>query len=161
MNHLDGIEQLEARLWKVSGDLRANSEVASNENITPIPGLLFLPPVSNWYHRTLARIELDKTTSKLPEHDLIEADFRRQRAMMLPGVAKDDTILERPKDGTLGAAFRDPVVAGKGGALGSPGGCQKTATQGKTIFLNTCRGPSTPRDSEDSVTPRVNLVHRN
>ena len=41
-DHLIGIEQFEADLWKVADNLRANSNLASNEYFLPILGLIFL-----------------------------------------------------------------------------------------------------------------------
>ena len=41
-DHLTGIEQFEADLWKVADNLRANSNLASNEYFMPILGLIFL-----------------------------------------------------------------------------------------------------------------------
>lgn len=41
-DHLKGIEQFEAGLWKIADNLRANSNLASNEYFMPIMGLLFL-----------------------------------------------------------------------------------------------------------------------
>ena len=40
--HFDGIEQFEADLWEVADNLRANSNLASNEYFMPIFGLIFL-----------------------------------------------------------------------------------------------------------------------
>ena len=113
MNHLDGIERLGARLWKVSDDLRANFGVASNEYFMPIMELLFLRlrQPSNPYYEALAGIEADKATGKMPDRDQVKADFRRRRAMMLSEATRYDTTLERPQDGALGAALTVAVVA--------------------------------------------------
>ena len=40
----------------------------------------------------------------MPERPLIEADFTRRRALMLPESARYDVLLKMPKDGNLGAA---------------------------------------------------------
>ena len=111
MNHLDGIERLEARLWKVTGDLRGNSLLASNECFMSILGLLFLRQGSNRYYEALAGIAADKVAGKIAERDLIEADFPHRRAMMLPETTRNDTILERTMDGTLGAALTNAIAA--------------------------------------------------
>ena len=111
MNHLQGIERLEARLWKVSDDLRANSGLASNEYFMPIMGLLFLRQASNRYYEAVAGIEADKASGKMPDRELVEADFRRRRAMMLPEIARYDTILGRPKAGMLGTALTAAMEA--------------------------------------------------
>ena len=41
-DHLTGIRKLETDLWKVADNLRANSNLASNEYFMPILGLIFL-----------------------------------------------------------------------------------------------------------------------
>ena len=59
-DHLTGIEQFGADLWKMADDLRANSGLASNEYFMPIMGLLFLRQATNRYNAALAAIEADK-----------------------------------------------------------------------------------------------------
>lgn len=113
MNQLDEIERVQARPWKAPGDLRGNSGLASNEYFMSIMGLVSLRQGSNRYYEALAGITADKAAGKMPERDLIEADFRRRRVMMLPDAIRDDTILERPMDGTLGAVLTDAIVGGE------------------------------------------------
>ena len=48
-----GIEQFEADLWKVADNLRANSNLASNEYFMPILGLIFLRHATNRYYAAL------------------------------------------------------------------------------------------------------------
>ena len=52
-DHLTGIEQFEAELWKVADGLRANSNLASNEYFMPILGLIFLRHATNRYYAAL------------------------------------------------------------------------------------------------------------
>lgn len=104
-DHFDGIEQFEAGLWKIADQLRANSGLASNEYFMPILGLLFLRYASNRYYAALAAIEADKDAGKIPNRDLVEADFASRRAMMLPESSHYGTLLEMPMDGNLGAAL--------------------------------------------------------
>ncbi len=103
-DHLTGIEQFEADLWKVADNLRANSNLASNEYFLPILGLIFLRQSTNRYYEAMAAIEEDRAAGKIPERRLIEEDFTRRRALMLPEAARYDVLLEMPKDGNLGAA---------------------------------------------------------
>jgi type I restriction enzyme M protein len=65
-------------------------------------GLLFLRQATNRYYEARATIEADKATGKIPDRPLVDADFRRRRAMMLPEAARYDVILEQRKDGKLG-----------------------------------------------------------
>ena len=102
-DHLTGIELFGAELWKVADNLRANSNLASNEYFMPILGLIFLRHATNRYYAALEAIEADKAAGRMPDLPLVEADFTRRRALMLPEAARYDVLLERPKDGTLGA----------------------------------------------------------
>ena len=102
-DHLTGIEQFGAELWKVADNLRANSNLASNEYFMPILGLIFLRHATNRYYAALEAIEADKAAGRMPDLPLVEADFTRRRALMLPEAARYDVLLEMPKDGTLGA----------------------------------------------------------
>ena len=103
-DHLTGIEKFEADLWKVADNLRANSNLASNEYFMPILGLIFLRHATNRYYAALAAIEDDKAAGNMPDRPLVEADFTRRRALMLPKEARYDVLLQMPKDGNLGAA---------------------------------------------------------
>lgn len=110
-DHLTGIEQFGADLWKMADDLRANSGLASNEYFMPIMGLLFLRQASNRYYAALDAIEADKAAGKMPDRPLVDADFRRRRAMMLPEAARYDVILDMPKGGQLGEALTAAMEA--------------------------------------------------
>ena len=103
-DHLIGIEQFEADLWKAADNLRANSNLASNEYFMPILGLIFLRHATNRHYEAMAEIEEDRAAGRMPERPLVEADFTRRRALMLPEAARYDVLLEMPKDGNLGAA---------------------------------------------------------
>lgn len=101
-NHFTDIEQFNAGLWKVADELRANSNLASNEYFLPIMGLLFLRQATNRYYEALTAIRADQATGKMPDRPLMEGDFLKRRAMMLPDEARYDIILEKRKDGSLG-----------------------------------------------------------
>jgi type I restriction enzyme M protein len=87
-DHLKGLEKFEAELWKVADDLRANSNLASNEYFMPVMGLIFLRHATNRFYEAQAAIEADKAAGRMPDRPLIEADFRRRRALMLPEAAR-------------------------------------------------------------------------
>ena len=110
-DHLIGIEQFEANLWKIADNLRANSNLASNEYFMPILGLIFLRHATNRYYEAMAAIEEDRTAGRMPERPLIEADLTRRRALMLPEAARYDVLLEMPKDGNLGATVTAAMEA--------------------------------------------------
>ena len=110
-DHLIGIEQFEADLWKVADNLRANSNLASNEYFMPILGLIFLRHATNRYYAAMSAIEADKAAGAMSDRPLIEADFTKRRALMLPDPARYDVLLAMPKDGKLGAAVTAAMEA--------------------------------------------------
>ena len=56
---MHNIEAIERRLWNAAGQLRGNSEFASNEYFLPIMGLIFL---RHAYSRSLnVKGEIEKT----------------------------------------------------------------------------------------------------
>ena len=110
-DHLTGIKELETDLWKVADNLRANSNLASNEYFMPILGLIFLRHATNRYYAALETIEADKDAGRTPDRPLVEADFTRRRALMLPEAARYDVLLEKPKDGALGTAVNAAMDA--------------------------------------------------
>ena len=113
-DHLTNIQQFEADLWKIADNLRANSNLASNEYFMPILGLIFLRHATNRYYEAMAVIEEDRAAGRMPKRRLIEADFTRRRALMLPDAARYDLLLEMRKDGSLGAAVTAAMEAVEG-----------------------------------------------
>ncbi|MCH8184464.1 MAG: SAM-dependent DNA methyltransferase, partial [Proteobacteria bacterium] len=103
--HFDGVEQFEADLWRIADDLRANSGLASNEYFMPVMGLIFLRHAANRFYAAKAAIEADQAAGKMPKRPLVEADFLKRRALMLPKEARYDELLNLPKEADLGAAI--------------------------------------------------------
>ncbi len=110
-DHFADIAKFEADLWKVADNLRANSNLASNEYFMPILGLLFLRHATNRYYEVLEEISEAKESGSMPDREVREADFTSRGAMMLPEEARYDHILAQPKDGKLGAAVTDAMKA--------------------------------------------------
>jgi type I restriction enzyme M protein len=110
-DHFANLEAFEAGLWKIADNLRANSNLASNEYFMPIMGLIFLRHATNRFYEAQAAIEADKKAGKMPDRPLVEADFTRRRALNLPEAARFDVILKTPKDGNLGAALTEAMEA--------------------------------------------------
>ena len=110
-DHLIGIERFEADLWKIADNLRANSNLASNEYFMPVLGLIFLRQATNRFYAARDEIERDMASGAMPRRELIEADFSRRRAMMLPEAARYDVLLESRKGRTLGAAVTAAMEA--------------------------------------------------
>jgi len=110
-DHMQGLEKFESGLWKIADNLRANSNLASNEYFMPIMGLIFLRHATNRFYEAQAAIEADKKAGRMPDRPLVEADFTRRRALNLPEAARFDVILKTPKDGNLGAALTGAMEA--------------------------------------------------
>ena len=110
-DHLTGIKEFEADLWRVADNLRANSNLASNEYFMPILGLIFLRHATNRYYAALEAIKEDKAAGKMPNRPLVQEDFTRRGALMLPEEARYDSLLQMRKDGSLGAAVTDAMEA--------------------------------------------------
>lgn len=110
-DHLLGIEKFESDLWKIADNLRANSNLASNEYFMPIMGLIFLRYATNRFYEARTAIVADRKAGKMPDRPLVEADFTRRRALNLPDSARFDAILKAPKDGNLGAALNAAMDA--------------------------------------------------
>jgi type I restriction enzyme M protein len=108
---MQGIEKFESELWKIADDLRANSGLASNEYFMPILGVIFLRHATNQFYEAREVIEADKAAGRMPDRPLVEADFGRRRALMLPEAARYDVLLTKPKDGKLGAALTSAMEA--------------------------------------------------
>jgi type I restriction enzyme M protein len=104
-DHMQGLEKFEASLFKIADNLRANSNLASNEYFMPIMGLIFLRHATNRFYEAQAAIEADQKAGKMPKRPLVEADFSRRRALNLPEASRFDVIMKTPKDGNLGAAL--------------------------------------------------------
>jgi type I restriction enzyme M protein len=80
-DHMLGIERFGADLWKIADNLRANSNLASNEYFMPIMGLIFLRHATNRFYEAKAAIDADKAAGKMSDCALVEADFTRRRAL--------------------------------------------------------------------------------
>src|SRR5271154_3693173 len=80
-DHFADIEKFESDLWKIADNLRANSNLASNEYFMPIMGLIFLRHATNRFYEAKAAIDAEKAAGKMPDRPLVEGDFTRRRAL--------------------------------------------------------------------------------
>ena len=105
-DHLIGIEAVRGGPLEESrityGRIRTSRQMSI---FMPLLGLIFLRHATNRYYETIAAIgRRQGRRARMPERPLIEADFTRRRALMLPESARYDVLLKMPKDGNLGAA---------------------------------------------------------
>lgn len=97
------------RLWKAADDLRANSNLASNQYFFPVMGLIFLRHAYNRY--LLVREEVEKT---LPSRggvvrSLQKQDFQQKAALFLQEKAQFDYLVKLPDNADLGKALNDAM----------------------------------------------------
>ena len=104
-NYFQNIEQLEGSLWEAADQLRANSKLTSSEYCMPVLGIIFLRHATNRYDDAVRQIEADQGAGKMAKRKLIQADFLKRRALMLPAEARYDQILKLSKGTNLGTAL--------------------------------------------------------
>jgi type I restriction enzyme M protein len=73
-DHLQGIEKFEADLWRIADNLRANSNLASNEYFMPNRGLILCGMRPTASMRRRRRSGADKAAGKMPKRSLVKAE---------------------------------------------------------------------------------------
>src|SRR5258708_4559574 len=104
-NPFESIEALQAHLWDVADNLRANSKLTANEYCMPVLGIIFLRHATNRYNEALRDIESEQAAGRMPKRPLTAADFKKRRALMLPKEARYNELLDLPKGTDLGTAL--------------------------------------------------------
>lgn len=102
---LGDIAKLENDLWEAADQLRANSKLTSSEYCMPVLGVIFLRHAANRFEAATRQIEADQAAGRMPRRPLVQADYVKRHALMLPEVARYDHILGLPKDRNLGEAL--------------------------------------------------------
>jgi len=74
-------------------------------------GVIFLRHATNRYAAACRQIAADQGVGKMAKRQLIQADFLKRRALMLPKEACYDEILKRPKGSNLGTALVEAMNA--------------------------------------------------
>lgn len=96
------LQKLEDRLWNSADQLRANSELSSNEYSTPVLGLIFLK---------YADYKFSTVAHKLGTDDPDKLDVQAEGVMYLPKESRYDTILSLPEGSDIGKAINDAMRA--------------------------------------------------
>ena len=110
-SQLDNLAQLEDSLWAAADNLRANSKLTAGEYCMPVLGVIFLRHATNRFNDALRQIETDRSDGKVAERPLINADFLKRRALMLPKKARYEELLKLPKGTNLGTALVEAMNA--------------------------------------------------
>ena len=95
-NAFRNIAQIETSLWDSADQLRANSNLTATEYSMPVLGVIFLRHATNRYQTALQAIEADQAAGTMPKRPLSKADFIKRRALLLPEVARYDSLLNLP-----------------------------------------------------------------
>jgi type I restriction enzyme M protein len=84
MSQLQTIEAIEKRLWTAADQLRANSDLASNEYFMPVMGLIFLRHAYSRYLAVKPQIEAGLPSRGGVTRPLTKEDFSQPRRNLPP-----------------------------------------------------------------------------
>ena len=94
-------------LWKAADELRANSELTSNEYSVQVLGLVFLRYTD---HKFLtATKELEGAGSG--RHTIGPADYQAEGVPYLPEASRFSSVIQLPEGGNIGVAINDALRA--------------------------------------------------
>ncbi|EJL6761593.1 N-6 DNA methylase [Vibrio cholerae] len=93
MAQLENIEAIEKRLWKSADNLRANSELASNEYFLPVMGLIFLRHAYSRYLAVKEDIIAELPSRGGKTRELTKEDFSQKSAIFLAPEAQFDYLI--------------------------------------------------------------------
>ena len=98
---------IESRLWKAADELRANSELTSNEYSVPVLSLVILRYAD---HKFLAAaMELEGAGSG--RRTIGPADYQAEGVLYLPEASRFSSLIQLPEGGNIGAAINDTMRA--------------------------------------------------
>ena len=108
----EALKQLETQLWKSADDLRANSDLASNEYDTPVLGLIFLKFADGKFKQHLPAIEAEFEKLKGGRREKpIENIAIEHCGFYLPTEARYDYLLDLPDDADIADALKKAMSA--------------------------------------------------
>lgn len=106
------LKQLEINLWKSTDDLRANSDLKSNEYATPVLGLIFLKFADNQYRQYEAEIQQEYESLKGGRREKPIADIALEKCgFYLPDHARYDYLLRPPEEEDIAKALKEAMRA--------------------------------------------------
>lgn len=106
------LKQLEADLWSAADNLRANSDLKSNEYSTPVLGLIFLKFADNNYRKHESKIleEYEKLKGTRREKPVSEIAIEKC-GFFLPDHARYKYLLELPEKKDIAKAIKNAMSA--------------------------------------------------
>lgn len=99
---MTNIKKIEADLWNAADQLRANSELSSNEYSGPVLGLIFLRYADFKYEDVSKRLN-----TKNPD----KIDVLAEGAIYLPEESRYNTLLKLPEGSNVGQAINEAMKA--------------------------------------------------
>ena len=98
---------IESRLWETADELRANSELTSNEYSVPVLGLVFLRYAD---HKFLAATK-EHEGADSGRHTIAPDDYQAEVVLYLPEASRFSNLIQLPEDCNIGAAINDAMRA--------------------------------------------------
>src|SRR5262245_22511502 len=98
---------VEARLWKVADQLRANSGLRPSEYSRPVLGLLFLRYAESWFAEAERRMKPKPGSRRTIGPD----DYKAEGVIYLPREARFKRLVSLPEGENLGKALNDAMAA--------------------------------------------------
>ncbi|MEW6327678.1 MAG: class I SAM-dependent DNA methyltransferase [Thermodesulfobacteriota bacterium] len=102
-------QELESRLWAAADELRANSDLTSQEYSRPVLGLIFLRYADVKF--TAAKAELEKSQGTSRRRSVGKVDYHARGVLYLPEEARYSTLLNLPEGANLGANVNEAMKA--------------------------------------------------
>lgn len=101
--------EIERKLWRAADQLRANSELSSQEYSVPVLGLIFLRYADHKFSE--AEKEIDKKQPAGRRRKISKADYQARGVMYLPDEARYSCLLNQPEGRNIGKAVNDAMKA--------------------------------------------------
>jgi type I restriction enzyme M protein len=104
--------EIEKKLWNAADQLRANSELSSQEYSAPVLGLIFLRYAD--YKFTKVEEGIKKRQPSDSRRKISKADYQAKGVMSLPDNARYSYLLNLPEGRNIGKAVNDAMKAIEG-----------------------------------------------
>lgn len=101
MDTSNALSSFEKRLWDAADNMRANSDLKSNEYSAPVLGLVFLSYADHRFQAKAAEIGLDVHPD----------EFRAEGILYLPEGARYSDLLDLPENEDMGEAVNRAMTA--------------------------------------------------
>lgn len=101
------LNQLENRLWNAADQLRANSDLTSQEYSAPVLGLIFLLYADHRFTEAERKLEGKGSGRRA----IGKADYQAKGVLFLPEKARFSKIMQLPEGADLGKALKEAMEA--------------------------------------------------